>query len=122
MLLLLLQILLVTTELRILWNLAVIYSSYDAFYFLNTRNILINAVAGSLNAIQDMVVNIYLGGIMREEITWLQNMLGTLSQTCFNVLPMYCCLTSSIAAMCTSNKMLPLLITGNRNFSGVWVV
>jgi hypothetical protein len=66
------------------------------------------------------VGNILLGGIKRDAIIWLQNIMAILLLICHNVWHMTP--TSPIALMCMSNKIFPSSIIGNRDFSGVWAV
>jgi hypothetical protein len=106
-------------NLLICWNLAVTYSSFDAFYCLN-QIVLTIAVLGRLNVMQDMVGDILPGGIRQEVIIWLQSIVAILLHIFMNVrlvIP-----SSSIALMCMSNVILHSQTIGSRDFSDVWVV
>ncbi len=77
-------------------------------------------VNGILNVTQDTVGNILLGGIRREVIIWLRNIMAISLYSCLNIWHMTP--ISSIALMCMSNMIIPSSIIGNRDFSGVWAV
>ncbi len=58
--------------------LATKYSSFDTSHSLNQRTSLSAMVNGILNVAQDTVGNILLGGIRREVIIWLRNIVAIL--------------------------------------------